>query len=300
MRWRPRAPAPKSRPIWKSAFAALAGLVLAGQARAEPAVWVVKDRDSEMVLFGSVHVLPPGLAWQPRILQRALKAADDIWFELPTGEAVERETSRLAAASGILPPGQSLYRLLGREDAARLSRVAAAYKVAPPVLDRLQPWLAEVALAGAAYRRAGASAADGVEAVLSAATPAKIRRRAFETPAQQLAYFSGVPMADQIASLGETLKEMEERPDDFAILIRAWTDGDLAALDREALAPLRRVSPLLFQRLVVDRNVRWTETLDARLKGRGRTVVVVGVGHLIGPDGLPARLRALGYSVQGP
>jgi hypothetical protein len=25
-------------------------------------------------------------------------------------------------------------------------------------------------------------------------------------------------------------------------------------------------------------------------------VVVVGVGHLIGPDGLPARLRALGYS----
>jgi uncharacterized protein YbaP (TraB family) len=28
--------------------------------------------------------------------------------------------------------------------------------------------------------------------------------------------------------------------------------------------------------------------------------VVVGVGHLIGPDGVPARLRALGYSVTGP
>jgi len=68
----------------------------------------------------------------------------------------------------------------------------------------------------------------------------------------------------------------------------------------EALAPLRRVAPTLFRRLVTERNARWAATLDARLKGRGRTVVVVGVGHLIGPEGLPERLRALGYSVKGP
>jgi hypothetical protein len=29
-------------------------------------------------------------------------------------------------------------------------------------------------------------------------------------------------------------------------------------------------------------------------------VVVVGAGHLIGPQGLPQRLRALGYRVEGP
>ena len=76
--------------------------------------------------------------------------------------------------------------------------------------------------------------------------------------------------------------------------------GDLTALDRDALRPLRRASPGLFARLVTARNARWTAELDRRLKGRGRTVVVVGVGHLIGKDGLPARLRALGYSVEGP
>jgi uncharacterized protein YbaP (TraB family) len=76
--------------------------------------------------------------------------------------------------------------------------------------------------------------------------------------------------------------------------------GDLKALDRDALTPLRKASPELFRRIVTDRNVRWTAALDARLKGHGRTVVVVGMGHLIGPDGLPARLRALGYRVEGP
>ena len=36
------------------------------------------------------------------------------------------------------------------------------------------------------------------------------------------------------------------------------------------------------------------------LEKHGHTVVIVGIGHLIGPDGGPARLRALGYSVTGP
>jgi uncharacterized protein YbaP (TraB family) len=57
---------------------------------------------------------------------------------------------------------------------------------------------------------------------------------------------------------------------------------------------------VLFKRLVTDRNARWAAKLDQRLKGKGRTVVVVGVGHLIGEDSLPDRLRALGYSVKGP
>jgi uncharacterized protein YbaP (TraB family) len=56
----------------------------------------------------------------------------------------------------------------------------------------------------------------------------------------------------------------------------------------------------MFQRLVTERNEAWVKTLDARLKGHGRTVVIVGVGHLIGQGGVPARLRALGYSVTGP
>jgi hypothetical protein len=40
--------------------------------------------------------------------------------------------------------------------------------------------------------------------------------------------------------------------------------------------------------------------LDARLKQPGQVVVVVGVGHLLGPDGVPAQLRAKGYQVDGP
>lgn len=286
--------------MWKFLAGALAALVTAGAARAQPPVWVVSDKDSQVVLFGSVHVLPKGLDWQPPALKAALAKADDLWFELPIDPATEAETGRLAAQLGVLPPDQSLFKLLPPEQSARLARVGQAWGVDAVLLDRLQPWLAEIALAGAAYRKAGAGGDDGVEKIIAAAAPPHAALRAFETPQQQLSILSGASQAEQLASLAETLKEMEEDPDEFTTLVKAWMAGDLAALDREALAPLKSAAPGLFKRLVTDRNDRWTKALEQRLKGKGRTVVVVGVGHLIGEGGLPARLRALGYSVKGP
>lgn len=289
-----------SRWLAAVAVAVALGGAWPGAALAEPPVWVVKDKDSEVVLFGSIHVLPPGLDWAPPVLDRALRNADDIWFELPIDPKSEAETGALATRVGVLAPDGSLFKLLPPTDAALMSKVAAALDVSPAVLDRLQPWLAEIALAGGAYRRMGADAENGVEKTIGALATPKAQRKAFETPAEQIALLSGGPVDEQIASLHETLKELDEQPDEFTTLVRAWLNGDVAALDREALAPIRESSPTLFKRLVLDRNARWTQVLDARLKGRGRTVVVVGIGHLIGPDGVPARLQALGYSVTGP
>jgi hypothetical protein len=286
--------------VWRALAGALAILVFAGAAAAEPPVWVVKDRDSEIVLFGSIHILPPGLDWRPLALERALKSADDVWFELPIDPQSEADTANLATQAGVLPPEGSLFKLLSPEDSALMSKVAAAYDVSPALLDRLQPWLAEIALAGGAYRKVGADANDGVEKTLAALAPPNARREAFETPAEQIGLLSSGAMAEQIASLHETLKEMDEKPDEYQTLVKAWVDADMKTLDDEAITPLREASPALFRRLVTERNARWTQVLDARMKGHGRTVVVVGVGHLIGPDGVPARLRALGYSVTGP
>lgn len=282
------------------AGAVLLVLALGPAARAEPPVWVVKGRNAQVVLFGSVHVLPPGLAWEPNALKRAIAKADEVWFELPVDPLTQAQTAQLASQLGVLGPDQSLFKLLPTEDSERMSRVAETYGVSPVLLDRLQPWLAEIALAGAAYHKAGADTGSGVEQAIAAQVPPKTARRAFETPEEQLSIFAATPMPEQVASLRETLKEMEADPDEFATLIRAWMAGDVATLDREALGPLRQASPDLFRRIVTERNDRWLKVLRARLRGRGRSVVVVGVGHLVGGEGLPARLRALGYSVQGP
>lgn len=269
-------------------------------AQAQPAVWIVRDHDSEMLLFGSIHLLPPGLDWRPAALDAALAKADDLWFELPVDPATEQEAARLAMRLGVLPPGPGLYERLPEDSRLRLGRMAVKYGLPPNVLDQLKPWFAEVMLVTTMVGAQGADIANGVEQQVSATAPPGVRREALERVEDQLAAFDHVPMEEQLASLAYNLQAMEEDPEAFDRLVAIWMSADLAALEAEAVAPLEAVAPALYERLIVARNAAWLAQLQDRLEGSGRTVVVVGAGHLVGEVGLPERLRALGYEVEGP
>ncbi|WP_332763567.1 TraB/GumN family protein [Phenylobacterium sp.] len=286
----------------KALLAGLIGLALAarGSAEAKPPFWIVRDADSEVLLFGSVHVLRSDLDWRPPELDAALAKADDLWFELPIDAMSEARTAQLAASHGLMPEGKTLTSLLSPQGAQRLAKASESLGVSLAVMDRLEPWFAEVLLAGAQFREAGADLSGGVEKTLSTSAPASAQRKAFETPDEQIAIFDSAPLAEQAASLERSLIELDANPDAYEALVADWMVGDLAAIDEQALGPLREAAPGLYARLVTDRNTRWLAALRTRLASQGRTVVVVGVGHLVGEDGLPARLRALGYSVEGP
>lgn len=284
----------------------LGGLVtllwLAGSipAYAKPPIWIVRDADSELILFGSVHVLPPGLDWRPQGLGPAIDAADDVWFEIPIDFKGDARIANLAATKGVLNADQSLFAMLSSEGQTRLNTACIRYRLAPGLIDRLQPWYAEITLASAAFSESGADTASGVEKLISDQVPNTARRRAFETADQQIEMFHGASREAQIASLEVSLQELERDPQGYDRLVSAWMAADIIGMDHDALAPLRLGAPEIYKRLVTERNTAWISQLKDRLKGRGKTVVVVGVGHLIGPDGLPTQLRSLGYSVEGP
>lgn len=271
----------------------------AAPAAAEPPVWTVRDADSMIVLFGSVHVLPAALDWRPAALDAALATADDLWFETPVDAENEAAASRAALASGYLPAGESLSALLSPDGRARLDRLCGRLGVSPAAIDRLRPWFADVTIGVLALTQQGASVTTGVERILADAAPGA-QRRAFETPAEQIAFFAEAPLADQLASLEDTLKQLDEDPAYYDRLIDAWAEGDTGAIEALGLTPMKQVSLYLYDRLIVQRNRRWAEAIAGRMAGAGETVIVVGVGHLVGPDSVPALLRARGFRVDGP
>ena len=278
----------------------LAAAIVAGAARAEPALWTIRDPDSTIVIFGSVHVLPPPDDWRPAALDAALAQADDLWFEVPLDAAAQAQIAELVASRSLLPPGETLRTRLPPQDAERLERVAGRLGLYTPGLARLQPWMAEMTLSLTAGLRGGGDANAGVERRLDATTPASVRRRYFETVAEQIESLAGGPEPLQIASLAATLQDLDEQPQGYARTVALWRAGDVRGLDAEALAPLRRAAPQAYDRVIVQRNRRWVAAVRARLAGSGRTVMVVGVGHLVGPNNLIALLRAQGITVEGP
>jgi uncharacterized protein YbaP (TraB family) len=290
--------APKTLSIWSGIATLLAGLLLLGgsPARAEPAMWTIRDEDSTIVLFGSVHLLPQDIDWRSAKLDTALAQADDLWFETPTDDGL---SAQLARQYGRLPAGESLVAMLSPSGRQRLERVSAKLGVSPAALDGLQPWLADISLSVSALVAGGARADFGVERVVEGVAP-QAQRRYFETQEEQIGILAGASRADQLASLEETLRQLEEEPGLFDDLTRAWRDGDQPAVERIGVAPLKALSPALYESVLVGRNRRWVETILERLAGSGETVIIVGAGHLAGPDSVPALLRARGVVVEGP
>ena len=47
-----------------------------------PALWVIRDEDSSLYLFGSVHVLRPTTAWETPRIKAAFEASSDVWMEI--------------------------------------------------------------------------------------------------------------------------------------------------------------------------------------------------------------------------
>jgi uncharacterized protein YbaP (TraB family) len=104
-------------------------------------------------------------------------------------------------------------------------------------------------------------------------------------------------MPEQDHLLAETLKEIDTEQANMSKLMDAWKAGDAPTVERIVLSALKQETQL-YQRLPVDRNKNWIPKLEALFARNGRTFVVVGAAHLVGPDGLIAVLRAKGYSVE--
>lgn len=286
---------------WVAALTLAAALLLgpARPALAQPSIWVVHGPHCTLTLFGSIHVLPKGLDWEPPALAQALARANELWFEIPVGAQSEAQATAEAQSRGFLPEGGRLRALLSPEDARRLTDFADRHSLSMAKLDRMRPWFADLLVSSFSYLQEGAGQQDGVEAHLANAAP-QAARRAFETAAQQVEMVSGAPQAAQIASLGSSLREADGEPQEYRRIVDAWMKGDGQAIYRRDVLTLRHDAPELFRILITERNAAWTDVLADRLAGAGDVVVVVGAAHLLGPDGVPARLRALGFRVDGP
>ena len=267
---------------------------------AQPPVWVIKDQDSTIVMFGSVHLLPPGTDFRPQALKDALAHAEDVWFEAPMDAAGLSAATNAALAHAFLPQGQTLSALLTPAGRARLAALAKGLGVPAEQLDRLQPWYAELAVQEGLFEQMGIKGADGVEEQLWGGLSPTAKRVTLETPEQQIGFFAEAPMNEQLASLEQTLKDAPKARSDYQQLLKAWMGADVHMLEKKVLEPLRKSSPGLYRRVVAQRNANWVAAIDRRLKGKGETLIVVGMGHLIGPDGVPAQLRRQGYEVIGP
>jgi len=135
---------------------------------------------------------------------------------------------------------------------------------------------------------------------LAVAVAAGKRKWVLETGDQQIAFLDGMDRAEQVQMLDEALDDAAPGNDEIQVLHALWRAGEADAIWKRLGGRMQREYPGLYRRINVERNTAWLAELRRRLDAPGGddTLVVVGSLHLLGPDGLVARLRDAGYRVR--
>lgn len=264
-----------------------------------PALFVARDADSALYLFGTVHIRRAGTPWGGPRAQAALAEADEVWTEIEMDAGADADAQRLVASLGMAAPDQPLSSWLNAEENARLAALAERLGAPMAMLEPMQPWFAAITLSVLPMMQAGYDPSAGVDrGVDAAADAAGKRRRALETVGEQLGFMANLSDEAQRQMLLDAIDESEGGPAQIESMISAWSRGDVSALARLVVTDTRKNYPELYDVLFVRRNNRWMDVLMAELDGAGVDFVAVGAGHVVGDDGLVAQLRARGVRVE--
>jgi uncharacterized protein len=253
--------------------------VAAPTARGAPFLWKATRPGAPGVvwLFGTVHHV--GEASVPPAAWAALDGAPRFVSELgdvePDSEALREVT--------LLPRGPGLDQQLPADDWYDLRDLLRGV-VKEADLARVRPWYAMSKLMQ--------KVAPPVRPTIDDALIARAERRDLpidhlETWEQQLAALGD---SVSIADLQQALHARATMRCELATMRTAYEAGDTDALARSLAAPAAAT-------LLHARNRAWLPQLEA-LAAAGGGFVTVGLGHLLGDEGVPALLAARGFTVE--
>lgn len=260
-----------------------------------PALWTVKDADTTIYLFGTVHVMKPGVDWFKGGVKSAFDGSGELVLEI-----VEPDNPNLLgevmAHTALARDGVKLSDRLSTEERGKYQAAMVANGLPWQAFEMFNPWMAGMALSVQPLEKLGYRADLGAEKMLTSAAKASGKKvGALETVEQQLGYFAGLPMKQQVNFLNATVDGLPDMESEFAKLVAHWQGGEpdkLAAEMNESL----EATPELAKVLLIQRNARWAQWIKARLDQPGTVFIAVGAGHLAGKGSVQDQLKALGVT----
>lgn len=266
---------------------------IAATTDADPALWVVKDADTTIYLFGTVHVLKPGLSWFDEAVKDAFDTSDQLMLELVMPDD-QMEVANTMMPLAIDQSGKTLSSRLAPEQLKAYEAAMASVGLPAAQFDKFEPWFPAITLSVMPLTKLGYDPEQGAEKQLTRLAKSSGKPVAgFETLGEQLGFFDTLPENQQVAFLNSVVKDLDKLGPQLDRMVVLWAKGDpdgLAIAMNESLA----ATPELARTLLWDRNARWADQIKARMDQPGTVFVAVGAGHLAGQHSVQDYLKERG------
>jgi len=304
------APAPAATPPEVTAEIEVSG------ERAGPRMWRISQGEHVVWLLGTLDPLPKRMSWRSLEVERVLSEAQAV---LASNPSVRPSVGPISAVrlylqwrrTEKLPERAHLAAVVPAPLYARFEALKARYDPRDQRIEELRPIIAALRLYERALASSGLTSSNEIEdTVLKLARRHDVRvvRTALklEDPRGLLDEAQEIPRAAEIDCLAATVGRLESDLPNMQARARDWALGNVEGLRQLPFPPQREVclnavtsSPRL-RELIARATRDWDAALETALHDNHTTLALRSMYDLLGEQGLIARLRARGYTVEGP
>ena len=272
-----------------------------GQASAQQKknfLWSLKTDEATIYLLGSLHLLNADSYPLDKNIEAAYKDCQRVVFEADIDGARDPEFQSKMLAHGLYTEGETLQQNISKETYSLLEKRATTIGITMAQLNPLKPWLCAAAISELELMKMGFDPQYGVDVYFFDKAKKDGKEIHFlETLDFQITLFTELNNKEGDALLKQTLKDLEVTETMLPDIVGAWGNGDAARLGSIMTMSFKNL-PDIYNRFVVQRNKAWVSTIEHLIGQGGNAFVVVGAGHLVGPDNLLQLLKDRGYTIE--
>lgn len=272
--------------------------ILASQVRASEfshgVLWEISKPGIHVsYLLGTIHSDDPRVTRLPPAVMQAFAKSHSFTGELD----MSSNSMAVTQKAMLLPSDRSLVAVIGQERYRKCVSLMADYDVPASVVNKMKPWAIALQL-----NMPKPTTDQFLDLILYQQAIARgMPVHALETVPEQIDVFDKLPIEQQITLLDESIAHYEDTSALIDTLIDLYLARDLAGLqsinDDQIQKGDEDLAAKVEQRLIVMRNLRMVERMQARLR-EGRAFIAVGALHLPGKEGILNLLEQQGYLVK--
>jgi hypothetical protein len=273
-------------------------------------IWQVQSAQNTVYLMGSIHVGKNCTLNSPN-LDTALGDAEQVVFEIDYQQLTPQRQLELAQQmilqSRLRPGDRGLSELF---DAATLAKLAANFNALKPatvplsfeeLAQNYKPGfiVLQMMTLGGVGEQTTLKPSCGVDVLVAQrAIAAQKNILALETIEQQMSLlnrlFEELP-DNELRAMFIPLLQKQSNAQGVQTLLAKVSTGDFEGLSQE-ITESCKPTPIFCHGLFTQRNHNWLGQIQQYLQVEDDYLVVVGAGHLVGPEGVLELLKKQGYT----
>ncbi len=248
---------------------------------------------------GSCHVLRKSDYPLPEEFESAYEDADQVVFETDIETLMSQEVQLLLMSKGMYTEGNTLEKKLSKDAYASLVKYCNDRSMSIELFQNFKPWMVTMTLLVLELGKNGITSAGGLDMYFH--NKAKVDGKqtgGLENAYKHVKLVSSFDEEFDESIIESFIKEAGELQVVMEGLIKSWMAGDEAGIDEYIASNMRKEFPELYKKLLTDRNRDWIPHLETLIDSGKRTLVIVGVGHLVGEESVIRLLKSRGYKIK--